>query len=103
MINEQSEYKVEVRQILRDLKNVVPNFKNLKIEEKVGIKYNNALLWEKSAPPVIDLLMYNTEVNNIQFESLIQSKVENFPVLKLLKYYNDNTGKDIKTVITKKK
>lgn len=102
MLQEKSEFKINVKKLLFELKQKIPNFKTTDIENYVGVKYNNALLWEKSAPPIIDLLVYNSQVNNIDFNNLIKDKIENFPSLKLLKFYNETTGNDILNVIIKK-
>lgn len=96
-----SNFKIDIDKISNDLKANVPNFKNQDLERISGVSRVTVSSWKKEAPEVVELVYYNSEVCNVQFLNLIKEKAHLFPVLKLLKEYEELTGNSINSVIIK--
>jgi len=99
-MNEKTNLTIDVKKILKDLKEVIPEINARNFDDFTGVKYQNACLWQnKTAPAIVELLYYNSIANNIDFINLIQERSEKIPSIKMLKFYADKTGNDLLSVI----
>ena len=96
-----SNFRIDIDKISEDLKQVVPNFTKKTLESICEVTRQTIYNWGREAPEVVELVYYNAEVCNVQFLALIKEKAHLFPVLRLLKQYEELTGKEIKSVIIK--
>lgn len=94
--------KIKIQKMITELKKVDSKFSlNKQCLEITGVCSESAYRWErKEAPAVVELLYYNSkEFNHGILEMAKHSDA--FPVLKMLSYYHEKTGKPVEDIILK--
>jgi hypothetical protein len=93
--------KIDLHKIYKDVREVDNTFLKIQFEEITGLSNPTVRNWENEAPAIVELIYWNAEMFNHSFAELINKNYNLFPVLKLLKFYQDKTGKPIEKVLIK--
>lgn len=97
--------KINLKQINKDLRQVDETFRPIESLKKITeVSHENVYKWQREeAPAIVELIYWNSKEFNHSFMELINKNANKFPVLRLLKYYEEKTGNKIESVILKSK
>lgn len=100
-----AKFKINIYKIDRELYAIDNSFNKMQMGKDItGLSYTTVQKWElEEAPPIVELIYYNSKALNHSFLEMIQKNFEKFPVLKLLMHYHRVTGNPIENVIIKEK
>ena len=95
-----STFRLDIHKISKDLKEVDKNFKKTVLfSEITGVSHTTVMIWENQAPDVIQLLHSLSKSFDMDFNKMIISSSDTFPVIKLLKYYYSETKNDLVEIL----
>ena len=92
-------FKIDISKISYDLKKSNPSFVKKDLNAICGISNVTIASWEKESPDVVELLYSLCQSFDFDFNDMIMASSELFPVVKLLKYYRNETKKDLVEIL----
>lgn len=94
-----TKFIIDVGEICHQLKKVDSNFKKSELPNVTGVTNNTMDGWGLNAPDVISLLHCLSKNLHIGMDDIVSKSNDEFPVIKLLKYFKEKTNLKVDKVI----